>query len=426
MNPTILKSRCLFSRFFLLWIFSVMPGLPVIGQTIYAVTTVPDPKALDGGYVSDPDDYLGWSEEARLNELIQAIEDSVSAQVAVVMLGSIGEENPKDFATRLFNHWGIGSAASDNGLLILSVVDQRRTEFETGYSMEAVLPDIYCYRIGMQVLVPYFREGAYGEGLIATVSAIKGILEDPSSLDDLRAGTEARGGQKVRDPALWYGIPAILRWYILINLLVHLLLLVWGLKVNYSKEELYDKYHQVRKVTTLFLILLFPVPYGFVYWYFRKWMKRLREQTRYSKVNGKRMVRLDEQADDAYLEKGQLTEEEIGSVDYDVWVTEDLDDIRILRYKAPFNKYSICPECEYLTYSLSRSRVVERATYTHSGKRAETYLCKNCGYTHTKLVTIPKKQRSSSSGGGGWSSSSGGGGSWGGGSSGGGGAGVGW
>ena len=141
-------------------------------QTSYTIESVPNPKSGGNGYVSDPDDILSPEDEIRLNQLISEMEDSTTAQLAVVIVQSIGTVNPKYFTTELFNHWGIGQADVDNGLLIFTVMDQRRTEFETGYGLEGVLPDVICYRIGMQELVPEFKLGNYGQGLINAVKAI--------------------------------------------------------------------------------------------------------------------------------------------------------------------------------------------------------------------------------------------------------------
>ena len=143
------------------------------------------------------------------------------------------------------------------------------------------------------------------------------------------------------------------------------------------------------------------------------------------------MRKLPEEEEDDYLEKGQITEEDINSVDYDVWVTDNADDILVLRYEKRYSKYGSCPECAYKTYYKSHSEVTKSATYSSTGTRELTFTCKNCNYSHIELETIPMKTRSSegggSGGGGSWSGgSSGGGGSWGGGSSGGGGAGVSW
>ena len=134
--------------------------------------------------------------------------------------------------------------------------------------------------------------------------------------------------------------------------------------------------------------------------------------------------KLSEQEDDAYLQKGQITEEEICSADTDVWATDDADDILILRYGKRFSKYKRCPHCHFITCYHARTDTIRQATYNHSGLKEHIYICKNCGYKHREKVSIPKLQKSrvASAGFGGGFSSGGGSGasSWGGGRSGGG------
>ena len=154
-------------------------------KEVFSTETVPNPKDGGRGYVSDPAAFINAVDIVQINQIIAAIEDSTTAQIAIVVLPSIGTENPKAFATELFNFWGIGQSNKDNGLLILSVMDQRRTEFETGYGMEAVLTDAQCYRIGMQRLVPHFKEGAYGAGLLAALEGIQEVLYNPDAQGDL-------------------------------------------------------------------------------------------------------------------------------------------------------------------------------------------------------------------------------------------------
>ena len=389
-----------------------------LAQTrIYTVETVPNPKNSGGGYTSDPDTYLSATELVEINNLIGEIEASTTAQIAVVLLNTIGEDNPKEFATRLFEKWGIGQSDKDNGLLILSIMDQRRTEFETGYGMEAVLTDIQCYRIGMQELVPYFKQDEYGQGVLAALRRIKLILEDPEAAADIYS-ERAREGPK----GLFPFIPFPLEIYLYVLTLFLATLFIRFLFVWYSKQDLYDKYMGLRSMKAILFIFLFPLPYLFIYFLLGKLLDWLRDHPRYSKKNGALMRKLEEEEDDKFLEQGEITEEEIGSVDYDVWVTEGLDDILILRYKKPFSKYNSCPKCNFQTYYLAHTRTVRYATYSHSGKKEIIHECKNCGYHARTFVTIPRKTRSS----GGSSSRGGGGGSWGGGSSGGGGAGVSW
>ncbi len=388
----------------------------LLGQREFTVQDVPDPKRTGGGYVSDPTNIISFEARQTLNQLIGQLEGNSTAQMAVVVLPSIGQQVPKSFATELFNTWGIGQASVDNGLLLLVVMDQRRSEIETGYGLEAVLPDVICYRVLLDELVPQFQREAYGEGLIRTVSRLKTLLEDPAALEEIRA---AESGPELKH-IFGYRVHPALYWYILVAVLFHIGVAAWIMITLGNKEDLYDKYRHVRYVQGIFFMVIFPVPYIFFYFIIRRISKRLRDQPRFSKLNGKPMRKLTEEEEDDYLEKGQITEEALGVVDYDVWITEDLDDVMVLRYAKRFTAYSKCPECKYQTYHLAQTQTISRATYSSSGKEKQIYECKNCDYIHSKIVIIPKKSSSSSSSGGG------GGGSWGGGSSGGGGGGASW
>ena len=140
----------------------------------WTVETVPNTR-LHGNaiHVSDPDGYLSDSTESVINAALCAIRDQ--ADVFVVALQSIGEAEPKRFATQLFNHWGIGDAETDNGVLLLFVEDQRALEFETGYGAEATLTDAQCERIFRTSILPYFRNGDYEGGLCSGVGDIVAV-----------------------------------------------------------------------------------------------------------------------------------------------------------------------------------------------------------------------------------------------------------
>ena len=403
---------------FILFVVGFVPG--AFAQNTYTVETVPDPKATGNGYVSDPDDVISATFESQLNNLISGLEDSTTAQVAVVVLNSIGDRNPKDFATALFREWGIGQAGKDNGLLILTVMDQRRTEFETGYGLEGVLPDAICYRIGMQELVPYFKNEQYGEGLVAAMTAFKDRLEDPDAASEISTDRPGAAGSGRRGLSTGF---ILLLIYLLLTGGFHIHWFTQIRNVLQSKEELYDRYMATRNTRQLWACFIFPIPYILVYIFLSRRMKALRTAPRYSRETGSPMHLLDEKGDDEFLNDGQIMEEQLGSVDYDVWKPEDDSDLLILRYDNRYSKYKKCPSCKFKAYYHARTQIVRHATYSSSGKKRLVWECKNCRYEKETFKIIPKKTRSSSSSG---SSGGGGGSSWGGGSSGGGGAGVSW
>ncbi len=395
-----------------------------ITQNSYTIETVPNPKSFGQGWVSDPDNILTAEEKQELNSKIGEIENNTSVQIAIVIIQSIGQAIPKDFATALFQKWKIGQSGINNGLLILTVLDQRRAEIETGYGLEGILPDAICYRIASQEFVPYFKKGEYGKGLIQGIVRIKEIIENPKTIDEI-----------IADKGITYRQPDNSKWYFVF--FSYFLLLIFFLyqfvvsvsQIDNEKAEYYDKYIHLKSKKHLLYSIFFPIPFIFIYFLFTKnRLSKYRKAKRYSKLTGKELFPMDEKIDDVFLENGQIIEEEIGSIDYDVWITQEFDDILILKYDQK-SKYSECKKCHYKTYYKDHSKIVSSATTSHTGITMLTFKCKNCGFTENKKIITPKRTSSSSYSGG--SSSSSGGSSFssssfGGGSSGGGGAGVSW
>ncbi|MCA8833395.1 TPM domain-containing protein [Hymenobacter pini] len=136
------------------------------------LTRIPDPKTLGETYVSNPDSLLAPATVQDLNATLQALDQSGRAHIDVVAVRSIGEETPKTAATALFNRWKIGGKDQNNGLLLLLVLDQRRVEMETGYGLEADLPDVTCFRIQQQYMVPLLRQQRYDEAVREGVAAL--------------------------------------------------------------------------------------------------------------------------------------------------------------------------------------------------------------------------------------------------------------
>ena len=145
---------------------------------------------------------------------------------------------------------------------------------------------------------------------------------------------------------------------------------------------------------------------------YRRWK---RNRPRICPIDGSEMTRLDEVWDDNHLQQGQITEEELKSVDYDVWQCPKCDHVTIEAYKAWFSRYGACRSCGYRTVE-GDTTIVEPATTSSTGLKRIDYYCHHCHDSYSVTRTIPRKSKSSSSGGGsfGGGSSSGGGasGSW--------------
>jgi uncharacterized protein len=198
-------------------------------------------------------------------------------------------------------------------------------------------------------------------------------------------------------------------------------------------SQVYNKYFPLKEYHSLYLLyqeklsfwkmvaVFVPIPFAFLFISYKRRMTFLREHPRNCAQCGKSASKLTEQTEDPFLNKKQIFEENLKSVDYDVWKCSDCGAAQVFRYPNPKTTYEECPKCETLAYYVSSTKTIRSATESREGLKEETKLCKYCKFKNVRQYTTPKLSSSSSGGSGGSS-----GGSWGGGSSGGGGASSSW
>jgi len=112
---------------------------------------------------------------AKMDELIRSLQ---RASGDVVVVATIDTFMPygdiREYAVKMFENGGrgIGQKGKDNGLLILLAVKDRQVWVEVGYDLEEFITDGYAGELSRKVMVPEFRNGNYGAGLLAGTSRI--------------------------------------------------------------------------------------------------------------------------------------------------------------------------------------------------------------------------------------------------------------
>ena len=137
-----------------------------------AAQRYPQPR----GYVSDFAEIIPAEHEARITAACAQLEELTTAEMAVVTMPDIGGESEELYATELFQRWGIGKKNKDNGILLFLTLAERRFRIETGYGLEGILPDGRLGQIADQKIIPFLRQGRYGEGFYAGTVAIAEII----------------------------------------------------------------------------------------------------------------------------------------------------------------------------------------------------------------------------------------------------------
>jgi DNA-directed RNA polymerase subunit RPC12/RpoP len=126
--------------------------------------------------------------------------------------------------------------------------------------------------------------------------------------------------------------------------------------------------------------------------FIEKRLKVLRYKPRISPKTGKPMKLLSEEEEDVYLDEGMIAEENVFSVDYDVWKDEETGFIKIERYAGHLHAIQ-CPECNYQTFKVTREEIVKQPTATEEGEITKHYQCGYCGHKSRKTVSLRQSSK---------------------------------
>ncbi|MEO8241789.1 MAG: TPM domain-containing protein [bacterium] len=337
----------------------ILLALSLLFGTAAAAQTYPAYKDV---YVDDFANLLTADQEATIREQLIGLFDKTGIQAVVVTVPTmtlyryVGEIEP--FATGLFNFWGVGDAKLNNGVMVLvaRLDRQMRIELGSGYpkSMDAEMQ-----RIIDRKMLPEFRNGHFDVGITAGV-------------DDLVRTLEINAG--VAKPM--------------------------GL--------LEQAQHGIETSTTAALGIFAAIGLALLAGATRLYQLWRRTKPRFCPVDGSQMDLLGEEADDARLQPGQVVEERVGSMDYDVWHCAKCQQVTIESYRRWFSSYGACRTCHYRTVQ-GTTTTLRAATTTETGLKRIDYHCENCSAEWSVTQSIAKISDSNSSSSFGGGSSSGGG-----------------
>jgi len=131
-------------------------------------------------------------------------------------------------------------------------------------------------------------------------------------------------------------------------------------------------------------ILKFYYPF-----YIEKRLKKLRYQPRISPKNGKPMKLLSEDEEDVYLDEGMQAEEDLFSIDYDVWIDEENNYTKIEKYSGHLHAQQ-CPECNYQTFKVTKEELITTPTADEEGELMKYFDCGYCGHKSKKPFKVAR------------------------------------
>lgn len=176
------------------------------------------------GRVNDNAKLMSSKEKQEAEDYLASVEKKNGTQIFILTVKSLQGENLEEYANKVFEKWGIGQKGEDNGVLLLVAYNERDVRLEVGYGLEGTLTDTKCGLVLRKVIIPEFKEGDYGEGILKGVKAVGGIVAGDVEVEEsLKASDES----DVEDG--FFAAIIILVWFMIIFASILSRYGIWGL-----------------------------------------------------------------------------------------------------------------------------------------------------------------------------------------------------
>jgi uncharacterized protein len=173
--------------------------LALVASVVWAALTFP---ALTGRVV-DEAGLLTSAERQSLTDMLAAYEQKTTNQVVVVTLKSLQGTSIEDYGYQLGRHWEIGQKGKDNGALLIVAPNERKVRIEVGYGLEGELTDAASKLIIENIIVPAFKSGQFGPGIVAGTGAILKVLSGEQAVPSTRTPLRLADREQRPLSAVW-------------------------------------------------------------------------------------------------------------------------------------------------------------------------------------------------------------------------------
>jgi hypothetical protein len=106
--------------------------------------------------------------------------------------------------------------------------------------------------------------------------------------------------------------------------------------------------------------------------------------------SGNKMRLLGEEEEDVHLEEGMQAEENVFSIDYDVWIDERTNDIKIEKYPGHLQALK-CNSCGFYTMKVVKEEITQQPETNTQGELIKHYQCYYCKSVRATAFNISTK-----------------------------------
>ena len=184
-------------------------------------------KLILNNPVIDEAKILSASDKQAIETKLRSLNDRGLAQAAVVIVPTTNGEDIFDYSMKVADRWKLGKKDTDQGLLMVVAVNDRKMYILTGYGLEGTLPDAVAKRIISDDITPRFKQGDYAGGITAGINRIEERLTtDPAILKqadanrvNTNANSNAQSNQEGGIPLIFLGFFGFVAGMILTSIL---------------------------------------------------------------------------------------------------------------------------------------------------------------------------------------------------------------
>ena len=170
------------------------------------------------GPILDEAGLLTPAQKVDLTGKLTAFNDRTGRALVVATVNSLGGQEIQPYANDLGRKWGIGDEKTDTGVLLLVAPTERKVWIATGYGADDYLTDAMAGTIIRSAILPRFKAGDMGGGIIAGVDAIIQQLELPPEEAAKRAETaQARARDRDHNVGFFPVIVIVFAFFMIIG-----------------------------------------------------------------------------------------------------------------------------------------------------------------------------------------------------------------
>ncbi len=131
------------------------------------------------GRVVDQANLLRPEQKVDLDSKLSALEAQSGRQFVVATVNSLDGLEIADYTYQLGRHWKIGDEKRDDGAVMVVAPNERKVWIASGYGAGAYLTDSVTGRIVREAVLPRFKAGDMGGGIIAGADRVIQVMRLP-------------------------------------------------------------------------------------------------------------------------------------------------------------------------------------------------------------------------------------------------------